>query len=215
MSASDQDATELGGKLSPDCHTAMAHFYRGEMNRLTVWHVRLDTTTNWAILLTTGMTTFTLGSEKTPHYVLLLGLAVIGMCLLIEARRFQHVHHSAYRLRLLEAGYLRGELLGGTDAAWREQLSQDLAKPVKTISWLEAARVRLRRNYLMLVYFSTAVWLTKLYLHPASPTTLSEFYGRLALGDLIPSWFVAVSAAAFVTAATTLALRATPPDETL
>jgi hypothetical protein len=34
------------------------------------------------------MTTFTLGSEKTPHYVLLLGRAVIGMCLLIEARRF-------------------------------------------------------------------------------------------------------------------------------
>ena len=67
----------------------------------------------------------------------------------------------------------------------------------------------------MLVYFSTAVWLTKLYIHPASPATLGEFYRRLALGDLIPSWFVAVSAAAFVTAATTLALRATAPDETL
>jgi len=193
----------------------MAHFYRGEMNRLTVWHVRLDTTTNWAILLTTGMTTFTLGSEKMPHYVLLLGLAIIGMCLMIEARRFQHVHHSAHRLRLLEAGYLRGELLGGTDVAWREQLSQDLARPGQTITWLEAARVRLRRNYLVLVYFSTAVWLTKLYLHPASPTSLREFYARLALGDLIPSWFVAVSAALFVTTATTLALRATTLDETL
>jgi hypothetical protein len=37
----------------------------------------------------------------------------------------------------------------------------------------------------------------------------------LALGDLIPSWFVAVSAAAFVAAATTLALLSTSPDETL
>ena len=95
MSTGDQKPTDPDRTLRPDFHTAMAHFYRGEMNRLTVWHVRLDTTTNWAILLTTGMTTFTLGSEKTPHYVLLLGLAVIGMCLLIEARRFQHVHHSA------------------------------------------------------------------------------------------------------------------------
>jgi len=215
MSAGDQTETKPGGKPSPDFHTAMAHFYRGEMNRLTVWHVRLDTTTNWAILLTTGMTTFTLGSEKTPHYVLLLGLAIIGMCLMIEARRYQHVHHSACRLRLLEAGYLRGVLLGGADAAWREQLSQDLARPGKTISWLEAARVRLRRNYLMLVYFSTAVWLTKLYIHPASPANLGEFYRRLALGDLIPSWFVAVSAAVFVATATTLALRATTLDETL
>jgi uncharacterized membrane protein len=160
------------------------------------------------------MTTFTLGSERTPHYDLLLGLAVIGMCLLIEARRYQHVHRSAYRLRLLEAGYLRGVLLGGADAAWREQLSQELARPGKTISWLQAARVRLRRNYLMLVYFSTAVWLTKLYIHPASPASLSEFYGRLALGDLIPSWFLAGSAAVFVATATTLALRATTPDET-
>jgi len=75
MSVGDPNATESGRKLPPDFHTAMAHFYRGEMNRLTVWHVRLDTTTNWAIVLTTGMTTFTLGSEKTPHYVLLLGLS--------------------------------------------------------------------------------------------------------------------------------------------
>src|SRR5512137_1257412 len=120
MSAGDQNAAEPGRKLQADFHTAMTHFYRGEMNRLTVWHVRLDTTTNWAILLTTGMTTFTLGSENTPHYVLLLGLAIIGMCLLIEARRYQHVHRSACRLRLLEAGYLRGELLGGTDATWRQ-----------------------------------------------------------------------------------------------
>ena len=202
MSAGDQNETNPHGKLSPDLHTAMAHFYRGEMNRLTVWHVRLDTTTNWAILLTTGMTTFTLGSQNTPHYVLLLGLAVIGMCLAIETRRFQHVHRSAYRLRLLEVGFLRGALLGGADADWREQLGQELARPGKTISWLAAARVRLRRNYLMLVYFNTAVWLTKLYIHPTSPVTLSEFYNRLALGDLVPSWFVAGSAVVFVTTAT-------------
>lgn len=102
MSAGDQTEAKPGGKPSPDFHTAMAHFYRGELNRLTVWHVRLDTTTNWAILLTAGMTTFTLGSEKTPHYVLLLG-SIIGMCLMIEARRYQHVHRSACRLRLLAA----------------------------------------------------------------------------------------------------------------
>jgi len=54
-----------------------------------------------------------------------------------------------------------------------------------------------------------------LYIQPASPANLGEFYRRLALGDLIPSWFVAVSAAVFVATATTLALRATTLDETL
>ena len=45
---------------------------------MMVWRERFDATTNWAILLTTGRTTFTLGSERTPHYVLLLGLAIMG-----------------------------------------------------------------------------------------------------------------------------------------
>lgn len=35
MSVGDPNATESGRKLPPDFHTAMAHFYRGEMNRLT------------------------------------------------------------------------------------------------------------------------------------------------------------------------------------
>ena len=42
-------------------HTAVVHLYRGEMQRMTVWRQRLDVTSNWAILLTVGLTTFTLG----------------------------------------------------------------------------------------------------------------------------------------------------------
>ena len=33
---------------------ALAHLYRGEMYRRTVWRSRLDTTTNWAVV-TTGI----------------------------------------------------------------------------------------------------------------------------------------------------------------
>ena len=39
------DAAEIG---------ALAHLYRGEMYRSTVWRTRLDTTTNWAVV-TTGI----------------------------------------------------------------------------------------------------------------------------------------------------------------
>src|SRR4030065_37839 len=89
-------------------HQAMVHLYRGEMQRMTVWRSRLDTTSNWAILLSTGMTTFTLGSPGIPHFILLLGLALIGICLLIEARRFRHLLHSTWRLPLQGANYFHG-----------------------------------------------------------------------------------------------------------
>ena len=74
------------------------------MNRLTVWRQRLDVTTNWAIILATALSTFTLGAADVPHYTLLLGLALFSFSLLIEGRRYRHLHHSKWRLYLLESG---------------------------------------------------------------------------------------------------------------
>ena len=76
----------------PNFDTAMAHLYRGEMHRMATWRQRLDITTNWAMVMALGMTTFALGSERTPPYILLLGLAAVAMCLAIEARRYQFLH---------------------------------------------------------------------------------------------------------------------------
>ncbi len=181
-------------------HTAMAHFYRAEIHRMTVWRMRLDTTSNWAILLTTGLTTFTLGSPTVPHYTLLLGLALNSICMLIEGRRYQHLHHSEWRLHLLEGGYLAPWLEPGNVAPpWKEALAADLREPKATICLLDAVRRRLRRNYALLFYFMTAVWLTKLFIHPGMKVT-DTFYQRLAVGHIIPSWFVAASASLFVIA---------------
>src|SRR4030067_3618886 len=88
----------------------MVHLCGGEMQRMTVWRSRLDTTSNWAILLSTGIATFTLGSPGIPHFTLLLGLALIGICILIEARRYRHLLHSMWRLQVLEANYFSGQL---------------------------------------------------------------------------------------------------------
>jgi uncharacterized membrane protein len=180
-------------------HTAMVHLYRGEMNRLTVWRQRLDVTSNWAILLTVGLTTFTLGSVEVPHYILLLGLALIGISILIEARRYRHLHHSKWRLHLMEVGYFGRLLDPSTDVGfdWRGHLANDLRRSQLLISWLTATRARLRRNYLLLLYFVTGVWITKLFIHPHSPATVEEFLARLSVGDFIPTWFVAITAVIF------------------
>jgi uncharacterized membrane protein len=201
---------------SPAFYNPMAHLYRGEMHRMTLWRQRLDVTSNWAILLTVALTTFTLGSHEIPHYTLLLGLAVIGISLVIEARRYRHLHHSKWRLYLLETGYFLEILKPGTGchlSRCRELLAEDLRRPCFKVSWLTAARLRLRSNYLMLFYFITAVWFVKLFVHPESPAGVHAFVDRLAIGELIPSWFVAVTATCFVLVSTVLALTCPPAEK--
>jgi uncharacterized membrane protein len=192
-------------------HTAMAHLYRAEMHRMTVWRQRLDVTTNWAILLTGGMTTFALGSRELPHYVLLLGFSLIVVSLLIESRRYQRLHHSRWRLHLLEACYF-GALLEGAgrceDGSWREVLAHDLRHPRMLVTWYTALKIRLRRNYLLFIYFITAVWLTKVFIHPHDAAHVGEFWERLAVSGIMPSWFVAASAGVFLLTSAVLAATA-------
>lgn len=187
----------------------MVHLYRAEMHRMTAWRQRLDVTSNWAIILTMAITTFALGSHGVPHFVLLLGLAIIAISILMEARRYRHLHHSEWRLHLMDRGFYAPLLKLESPAAserWRTMLAEDLEAPRLLITLFCAARVRLRRNYLPLTYFTTAVWLTKLYVHPAAPSSVAEFYERLGVGSIIPPWFVAGSALVFIIGSTALAL---------
>jgi len=213
-----KDAALLNRPGEPEgFHQAMVHLYRGEMQRTTVWRSRLDTTSNWAILLSTGMTTFALGSPNIPHFILLLGLALIGICIFIEARRLRHLLHSKWRLHMLEAHYFGGWLRAPSSdgkASWREELAKDLERPCLTTGTFMALRMRLRSNYLLLVYFVSSVWLAKLFVHPLSAADVYEFYARMAVGELLPSWFVAATAGVFVLAATILVIR-TPSAETV
>ena len=213
-----EDAALLNCSGAPEgFHQAMVHLYRGEMQRMTVWRSRLDTTSNWAILLSTGIATFTLGSPGIPHFTLLLGLALIGICILIEARRYRHLLHSMWRLQVLEANYFSGQLCPsstGGKTSWREEIAKDLERPCFTTGTFMALRMRLRSNYLLLVYFVSAVWLAKVFVHPQSAADVHEFYARLAVGELLPSWFVAATAGLFVLTATVLGVR-TPSEETI
>lgn len=200
---------------------ALAHLYRGEMNRMTVWRERLDVTSNWAILLSVGLTTFTLGAVEVPHYTLLLGLAVIAISILLEGRRYRHLFHSKWRLYLLESG-LFAELLDPGQRGegpppfrrWQELLATDLRRTRYEIGLLTAVRVRLRRNYLLLLYFIYAVWAVKLFIHPQRAETPLDLWSRLQIGGMIPSWFVACTATLFLVVVTLLALTC-PSGETM
>lgn len=209
---------ELGEQWGPEgesFHGAVVHLYRGEMHRMTVWRQRLDVTSNWAILLVVGLTTFALGEPAVPHFTLLLGLAVIAISALIEGRRYRYLHHSGWRLYVIEQGYFAGLLDPASEAPvadWQQKLSDDLRRPRLLVSWFTGTSVRLRRNYLMVLYFVTGAWLTKLFIHPKRPDSIGEFIDRFAVGDLLPPWIVALTAFVFVGGATALAVLSPTAD---
>ena len=200
-----------------DVNTPVAHLYRAEMNRMSVWRQRLDVTTNWAVILATALTTFTLGSSEVPHYTLLLGLALVLISILLEGRRYRHLHHSKWRLYLLESGFFANLLCPAKKSDpspdWKRLLAADLRHTHFSISWLTGMRLRLRRNYLLIIGFMSAVWIAKLFIHPTRATSLADFYARLHVGDFIPSWLVASTAFVFLVAAAILGLTCPPAEE--
>jgi len=211
--------TELPKGTTNDRDTVMAvaHLYRAEMNRMSVWRQRLDVTSNWAVILATALTTFTLGSADVPHYTLLLGLALVFISILLEGRRYRHLHHSKWRLYLLESGFFANILCPATRSDpspdWKRLLAADLRHTHFSISWLTGMRLRLRRNYLLVISFMSAVWVAKLFIHPTRVTSLAEFYARLHVGDFIPSWLVAVTALVFLVTAAVLGLTCPPAEK--
>ena len=198
--------------------TAVSHLYRAEMNRMSRWRQRLDITSNWAIILATALTTFTLGNPDVPHYTLLLGISLIFISILLEGRRYRHLHHSKWRLYLIESGFF-AEIISPNRRRenvpdWQRLLASDLRHTHFSISWFTAIRLRLRRNYLLVTYFVTAVWLAKIFIHPHRPETFSELFARFSVGGLIPPWLVASVAVVFIGSATALGLSS-PSAETL
>jgi uncharacterized membrane protein len=68
---------------------ALAHLYRGELYRSTVWRARFDATTNWAVVTTGLALSLTFSSEfASPLPLVLVGL-LVAMFLAVEARRYR------------------------------------------------------------------------------------------------------------------------------
>ena len=153
------DAMDVTAK---DVPTALIHLYRGELGRMAAYRSRLDTTTNWAVGTSAAITTFTLGQEHIPHFVFVLAVFLDLIFLWMEIRRFRFYELIRMRVRLLEVGFY-ALVLGKTPReGWEEKLWQSLETPQVPISRLQAASIRLRRNYLWLLLAIYGAWLVKL-----------------------------------------------------
>ncbi len=143
---------------------AIAHLYRGEVYRSTIWRTRLDNTTNWSIV-TMGIalsTTFS-SPEASPLPLLLVGL-LLAVFLGMEARRYR----------------------------WQAILASDYTAPRHHISFVRAAGRRLRRNYVWIFAVQVIAYYGKLAIHPTPAASLAEFSDRAAVGP-IPGWVVLIA----------------------
>ena len=103
--------------LNPAELGAIAHLYRGEIYRSTIWRTRLDNTTNWSIV-TMGIALSTTFSSREASA---LPLILIGMLLAVfvglEARRYRFFNVWRARARFMERHLYAPILTGKHDGA--------------------------------------------------------------------------------------------------
>lgn len=166
---------------------ALAHLYRGEVYRSTIWRTRLDTTTNWAVVVTGVSFTVVFGSSSATALPLVLVGLLVSVFLLQEARRYRYFNVWRARARLMETDFyapmLRGP--GGLrDGRWNGLLAEDYDRPQFHISFIRAVGRRLRKNYAWVFAIQLLAYGGKLAIHPTPLTGFTQLLERAAIGPL-------------------------------
>lgn len=171
MSSAESEATKSSVPLPVDArdyHMVMTHFYRGELGRIMTWRQRLDTTTNWAIIASTGIVTFALGYPGEPDLLFMLANVLCLVLLIIEGRRYRYYDAFRARVRMLESHFILPVMLFQQpilQGNWREVMAEDLLTPSFKISRLDAVTRRFRRNYVYMFTVIATAWLLSPRLH--------------------------------------------------
>jgi uncharacterized membrane protein len=130
----------------------VAHLYRGEMNRLTVYRQRLDITTNWAITLISGILVIYI-NRNIDLYFVFFPLIILFFFSLLEARRYRYFFTSAKRVQLLEIGYFGKQIFSEcTSGNELNELTINLITVNYLITLKDAWIIRFYRNYIWLSY---------------------------------------------------------------
>lgn len=180
------DSAEMG---------AIAHLYRGEVYRSTIWRTRLDNTTNWSIVTIGIALSTTFSSREAPPLPLLLVSLLLAAFLIFESRRYRYFNVWRARARWLETNFY-APILRGEQARddWRQILARDYTTPRHHIGFARAVGRRLRRTYVWILVIQAVAYYGKLAIHPTPATGLGEIVERAAVGP-ISGWAVPALAA--------------------
>ena len=203
---SSEDTTDTGDDYDPEAReereigremvdkstgmgSVVAHFYRGEMSRVTTWRQRLDETLNWAVTLISAILVYAFSTDGR-HEILLTGIIVILMFLAIEARRYQGYDVWRSRARMLQENLFANALdpsAGVEHRNWREELSQDYRHPKIKVPYIEAVARRLRRVYLPFLILMLGAWLFKIIAYSSGGAWLDDAAVGAVPGSVIVS----------------------------
>ncbi len=166
---------------------ALAHLYRGEMYRSKIWRMRLDATTNWAVVTTGIALSVAFSNEQVSPLPLVLVSFLIAVFWIFEARRYRYFDIFRTRVRVMETSFYGPILLGQgvcTDDRWNEVLLDDYKELRFHISRLEALGRRLRRTYGLIFAIILVSYLGKIAIHPAPLVSVDQLWERAAIGAL-------------------------------
>ncbi|MEM9837935.1 MAG: DUF2270 domain-containing protein [Pseudomonadota bacterium] len=137
---------------------AMAHLYRGEVYRSTIWRTRLDATTNWSVVSLGLALTISYQSAESSALPLFLVALLICVFLYLEARRYRYFNVWRARARWLEIHFYAPMMRRNRveDPVWLNRLAEDYERPEHHISFARALGRRLRRNYMWIFSVQTA-----------------------------------------------------------
>jgi uncharacterized membrane protein len=196
--------------------SALVHLYRGQLARADAWRARLDTTSNWAVVTTMGLLSFAFSSPESSHASLLVGMVMISHFLLVEARRYRVFDVWNCRVRMIEENFYGPILtrdLESPRVQWGRMVADDLLHPRFKITYLQAMRARLMRNYSALYLLLAVAWGTKL----VGTAFERGWTGAMRVGP-VPGPLVLVSVVALYAALAVLAFaveRVHPPEAEL
>ena len=167
--------------------TAVAHLYRGEVYRSTIWRTRLDTTTNWAVVtLGVALSISYASPEASPLPLVLVGVLII-LFLMLEARRYRYFNVWRARARWMEVHFYAPMLADGDlhlEEDWQKTLADDYLRPHYHVSSMVAVGRRIRRNYLWILLIQALAYVGKLVVHPTPAQSLAEVMHRADVGPL-------------------------------
>ncbi|MCV2871818.1 DUF2270 domain-containing protein [Defluviimonas sp. WL0050] len=188
---------------------ALAHLYRAEVYRSTVWRTRLDTTTNWSVVTLGVALSITFSAPTASPVPLLLVGVLIMLFLALEARRYRYFNVFRARSRWMERFFYVAMLRDGdlhTEDDWPDVLADDYYAPRYHVTFMVAIARRVRHNYLWILLIQAMAYIGKLIVHPFPVSSLENFIHRARIGPLVPGEAVLVIGALYIASWVALAI---------
>ena len=179
---------------------AIAHLYRGEVYRSTIWRTRLDTTTNWAVVtLGVALSISFASPDASPIPLVLVGVLIVFF-LILEARRYRYFNVWRARARWLETHFYAPMLTEGDlhlEENWQTVLANDYLRPRYHVPLMVAIGRRIRRNYLWILLIQSLAYVGKITVHPEPVETLDTVLTRADAGP-VPGEVIALIGAIYI-----------------